>query len=58
MDLGGLDIPVRTRNGAQVYVAELDIEMTLDSASLSFRGVCRDANGDEKRSKPKWVQFV
>lgn len=57
MDIGDLDVPIRTRNGTSVYVANIDIEMTLDSASLSFCAVCKGTY-KEKRSEQKLVKFV
>lgn len=48
-----MKIPVETSDRAQIYVAKLDIEMTLDSASLSFCGVF-----GKKRTEPTMVQFV
>lgn len=53
VDVRRMKIPVETTDGAQVYVAKLDIEMTLDSASLSFCGVVGN-----KRTEPRMVQFV
>lgn len=57
VELGNLNVPIETHDGKDFYVANIDIEMILESASLSFCGVCGDAYG-ETRSEPKLVQFV
>jgi hypothetical protein len=60
MDLRDVDIPITTAtyNGSPLYVAKIDIEMTLDSASLSFCGVYAKGTSKEKRFEPQYVQFV
>lgn len=58
MDLRGLDIPIERHGGVDLYIAKIDIEMTLDSASLSFCGVYGKGTSNEKRFEPKLVQFV
>jgi hypothetical protein len=58
MDLQGLDVPIKSENGTDFYVANIDIEMTLDSASLSFCGVFGKGTSHEKRFAPKLVPFV
>lgn len=58
MDLRDVEIPTRTHKGTPLHVAKIDIEMTLDSASLSFCGVYGKGTNKEKRFEPQYVQFV
>lgn len=57
MDLRDINIPKETHKGTELYVAKIDIEMILDSASLSFCGVYAKGTSKEKRFKPNHVQF-
>lgn len=57
VDLSDLDVPIEIRNGDKVYVATIDIEMMLESASLSFCAVYTGGS-EEKRSEPKSVSFL
>lgn len=62
MDLQGLHVPITEHQGIRLYVAKFDIEMTLESASLSFCGVYKNTDWwgvySEKRFQPEFVQFT
>lgn len=58
MDLRGLAIPIKTYGGVALYEATIDIEMTLESASLAFCGVYAKGTSNERRFAPKLVEFA
>jgi hypothetical protein len=59
LNLEGLPInDTKWINDTEFYVAKFVIEMTLDSASLSFYGVYGKDTANPKRCEPIQVQLV
>lgn len=58
MDISHLTVPTEIHKGKVFYVAKIDIEMVLESASLKFCGIYGKGTDSEKRFEPQLVTFM